>query len=136
VSLPYGTQVLWPDHCVMDTPGAAFHADLAIPHAQMIVRKGYNRAVDSYSAFLEADRVTKTGLDGYLASRGIRHLFVAGLATDFCVSWTAQDARRLGFEAVVIEDGCRAIDLGGSLERAWAEMAAAGVRRMKAVDLA
>nr|WP_221299393.1 bifunctional nicotinamidase/pyrazinamidase [Roseomonas pecuniae] len=131
VSMPYGPQVLWPDHCVMGTEGAALHRDLSVPHAQLVIRKGYNRAVDSYSAFLEADRSTRTGLDGYLNSRGIRHVFIAGLATDFCVAWTALDARRLGFEATVIEDACRAIDLGGSLARAWAEMEAAGVRRVQ-----
>lgn len=131
VAMPYGPQVLWPDHCVMGTEGAALHRDLSVPHAQLVIRKGYNRAVDSYSAFLEADRSTRTGLDGYLNSRGIRHVFIAGLATDFCVAWTALDARRLGFEATVIEDACRAIDLGGSLARAWAEMEAAGVRRVQ-----
>lgn len=131
VSMPYGPQVLWPDHCVMGTEGAALHRDLSVPHAQLVIRKGYNRAVDSYSAFLEADRSTRTGLDGYLNSRGIRHVFIAGIATDFCVAWTALDARRLGFEATVIEDACRAIDLGGSLAKAWAEMEAAGVRRVQ-----
>ncbi|WP_376100477.1 bifunctional nicotinamidase/pyrazinamidase [Roseomonas sp. CCTCC AB2023176] len=131
VQLPYGTQVLWPDHCVMGTNGAALHPDLSIPHAQLVIRKGYNRGVDSYSAFLEADRTTKTGLDGYLSSRGIRHVYLTGLATDFCVAWTALDARRLGFEATVIEDACRAIDLNGSLAKAWADMEAAGVRRIR-----
>ncbi len=135
MELSYGRQVLWPDHCVMGTPGAALHAELAIPHAQLVIRKGWNRAVDSYSAFLEADRSTRTGLDGYLASRGIRRLFIAGLATDFCVAWTAMDARRFGLEATVVEDASRAIDLGGSLARAWAEMAASGVRRVVAADL-
>ncbi|HYF08299.1 MAG TPA: isochorismatase family protein, partial [Acetobacteraceae bacterium] len=94
-----------------------------------------NRAVDSYSAFLEADRSTRTGLDGYLASRGVRQVFVCGLATDYCVAWTALDARRFGFEAAVIEEACRAIDLDGSLTRAWAEMDAAGVRRARASDI-
>jgi nicotinamidase/pyrazinamidase len=135
VAMPYGSQVLWPDHCVMGTEGAAFHPGLAIPHAQLVLRKGFNRAVDSYSAFLEADRVTRTGLDGYLASRGLKRLFLIGLATDFCVAWTALDARRFGYEATVIEDGCRAIDLDGSLTRAWAEMTAAGVRRIRASEL-
>ncbi|MFC7736096.1 bifunctional nicotinamidase/pyrazinamidase [Roseomonas sp. GCM10028921] len=131
IVMPYGPQVLWPDHCVMGTEGAALHRDLSVPHAQLVIRKGYNRAVDSYSAFLEADRSTRTGLHGYLSSRGIRHVFIAGLATDFCVAWTALDARRLGFEATVIEDACRAIGLGGSLARAWAEMEGAGVRRVQ-----
>ena len=130
IEMPYGRQVLWPDHCAMGTHGAALHADLAIPHAQLVIRKGWNRAVDSYSAFLEADRSTRTGLDGYLASRGIRRLFIAGLATDYCVAWTALDARRFGLETTVVEDACRAIDLDGSLARAWAEMAASGVQRV------
>lgn len=133
--LPYGEQVLWPDHCVMGTRGAEFHEGLSIPHAQLVVRKGYNRAVDSYSAFLEADRATRTGLDGFLASRGYRHAYVCGLATDYCVGWTALDARRFGVEATVVEDGCRAIDLDGSLARAWSEMAAAGVRRVRADEV-
>lgn len=135
IEMSYGRQVLWPDHCVMGTHGAALHAGLAIPHAQLVIRKGWNRTVDSYSAFLEADRSTRTGLDGYLASRGIRRLFVAGLATDYCVAWTALDARRFGFEATVVEDACRAIDLDGSLARAWAEMAAAGVQRVVSATL-
>jgi nicotinamidase/pyrazinamidase len=129
IEMPYGTQVLWPDHCVMGSAGAAFHPDLDIPHARLILRKGCNRSVDSYSAFLEADRATRTGLDGYLASRGIRRVWLAGLATDFCVAWTALDARRFGLEVTVIEAACRAIDLDGSLSRAWAAMEAAGVRR-------
>jgi nicotinamidase/pyrazinamidase len=136
VQMPYGPQTLWPDHCVMGTDGAGFHPGLDIPHAQLIVRKGWNRLIDSYSAFLEADRSTRTGLDGYLNTRGLRRLFIAGLATDYCVGWTALDARRFGFEATVIEDACRAIDLQGSLARAWAEMAAAGVRRVQASEVA
>jgi nicotinamidase/pyrazinamidase len=131
ISLPYGTQVLWPDHCVMGTEGAALHAGLSVPHAQLVIRKGYQRSVDSYSAFLEADRTSRTGLDGYLNSRGIRHVFLTGLATDFCVAWSALDARRFGMEATVIEDACRAIDLHGSLAKAWAEMDAAGVHRIR-----
>jgi nicotinamidase/pyrazinamidase len=130
IELPYGPQVLWPDHCVMGTEGAALHPGLSVPNAQLVIRKGYNRDVDSYSAFLEADRQTRTGLDGYLTSRRIRHVYLSGLATDFCVAWTALDARRFGFEATVIEDACRAIDLQGSLARAWAEMEAAGVKRI------
>ena len=126
--LAYGEQVLWPDHCVQGTSGAAFHAGLDIPHAQLVIRKGHHRKVDSYSAFLEADRKTKTGLDGYLKSRGVKRVFCAGLATDFCVAWTAMDARRFGLQAVVIEDACRAIDTGGSLAAAWQEMKRAGVR--------
>ncbi|MBW8271189.1 bifunctional nicotinamidase/pyrazinamidase [Caldovatus aquaticus] len=130
VEMPYGPQVLWPDHCVRGTPGAALHPGLDIPHAAMIQRKGLRREVDSYSAFLEADRATRTGLDGWLAARGIRAVVVCGLATDFCVAWTALDARRFGFAAGVVEEACRAIDTGGSLARAWADMAAAGVRRI------
>ncbi|WP_019016614.1 bifunctional nicotinamidase/pyrazinamidase [Elioraea tepidiphila] len=135
IDLPYGPQVLWPDHCVMGTADAAFAPGLDIPHAQAILRKGYRREVDSYSAFLEADRITRTGLDGYLASRGIRAVHVCGLATDFCVAWTALDARRYGLAAAVIEDACRGIDLGGSVAKAWAEMAAAGVRRISAAQV-
>lgn len=135
IELPYGPQVLWPDHCVMGTRDAAFAPGLDIPHAQAIIRKGYRRAVDSYSGFLEADRTTRTGLDGYLASRGIRVVHLCGLATDFCVAWTALDARRFGLAAAVIADACRGIDLDGSLARAWAEMEAAGVRRIAAADI-
>jgi nicotinamidase/pyrazinamidase len=130
IDLPYGKQVLWPDHCVQTTPGAALHAGLKIPHAQLLIRKGHNRAIDSYSGFMEADRRTTTGLAGYLKERGFKSLFVCGLATDFCVAWTALDGRAAGFEVNVIEDACRAIDLEGSLERAWAEIAAAGVKRI------
>lgn len=128
--LAYGEQILWPDHCVQGTPGADFHSDLEIPHAQLIIRKGHHRKVDSYSAFLEADRKTKTGLDGYLKSRGVQRVFCAGLATDFCVAWSTMDARRYGLQAAVIEDACRAIDTGGSLEAAWKAMKKAGVRRV------
>jgi nicotinamidase/pyrazinamidase len=130
IRLAYGEQVLWPDHCVQDTPGAAFHAGLDIPHAQLVIRKGHHKKVDSYSAFLEADRKTKTGLDGYLKSRGVKRIFCAGLATDFCVAWSTMDARRFGLQAAVIEDACRAIDTGGSLDAAWMSMKKAGVRRL------
>jgi nicotinamidase/pyrazinamidase len=128
--LRYGQQVLWPDHCVQGTPGAALHTGLVIPHAQLLIRKGWHAKVDSYSAFLEADRKTKTGLDGYLRSRGVKRVYCAGLATDFCVAWTALDARRFRLQAVVIEDACRAIDTGGSLATAWKAMALASVRRV------
>lgn len=130
---PYGKQILWPDHCVMETPGAALHPDLAIPHAALILRKGSRRAVDSYSAFLEADRTTRTGLDGYLTARGIDTLYFCGLATDYCVAWSALDARRFGFTAAVIESACRAIDLAGSLDAAWRELEEAGVARVNIV---
>ncbi|MBR0653403.1 bifunctional nicotinamidase/pyrazinamidase [Roseomonas terrae] len=131
----YGYQVLWPDHCLQGTDGAALHPDLDVPHAQLILRKGIHRHVDSYSTFLEADRVTRTGLDGWLTSHGVSEVHICGLATDFCVAWTAMDARRFGFGATVIEDACRAIDLDGSLARAWAAMAAAGVRRARLADI-
>jgi nicotinamidase/pyrazinamidase len=131
--LAYGTQVLWPDHCVQGTRGAELHRGLVAPNAQMIVRKGYRPGIDSYSAFLEADRRTPTGLAGYLRERGITRVECVGLATDFCVAWTALDAVRLGFEASVIERACRAINTpavpGGSLAKAWADMTAAGVMR-------
>lgn len=134
--LAYGTQVLWPDHCVQGTPGADLHPGLAVPHAQLVIRKGWNAGVDSYSAFREADRATRTGLAGYLRERGVERVFVVGLATDYCVGWTAIDARAAGFAAVVIEDACRGIDLGGSLARAWADMTAAGVERVTSAALA
>ncbi len=133
--LHYGEQVLWPDHCVQGTTDAELHADLRLPHAQLIVRKGFHEDVDSYSAFQEADRKTPTGLAGYLKERGISKVFIAGLATDFCVAWTALDARRLGFEAWVIEDACRAIDLNDSLAAAWKQMADAGVHRIRSADI-
>ncbi|WP_265644365.1 bifunctional nicotinamidase/pyrazinamidase [Verminephrobacter aporrectodeae] len=133
--LAYGQQVLWPDHCVQGSEDAALHRDLQLPQAQLILRKGFHPHVDSYSAFAEADRKTTTGLAGYLRQRGIRRVFVAGLATDFCVAWTALDARRLGFEVYVIEDACRAIDLDGSLSAAWKQMLARGVRRIQSGDL-
>jgi nicotinamidase/pyrazinamidase len=135
IRLPYGEQVLWPDHCVQGSMGAAFAADLDVPQAQGVIRKGHHPKVDSYSAFLEADRKTRTGLDGYLASRGVKRVFCVGLATDFCVAWTALDARRFGLQAAVIEDACRAIDAEGSLEAAWKAMKKAGVRRLSSATL-
>ena len=135
VKLKYGTQVLWPDHCVQGTDGAALHKDLSIPHAQLVIRKGFHKDTDSYSAFLEADRKTSTGLAGYLKARGIKRVYLAGLATDFCVAWSALDARKAGFQAGVIEDACRGIDLNGSLAKAWAEMGKAGVRRLKSTEI-
>jgi nicotinamidase/pyrazinamidase len=133
--LSYGTQVLWPDHCVQGTGDAALHKDLKLPTAQVIIRKGFHKDVDSYSAFEEADRKTATGLAGYLKARGIETVFVTGLATDFCVAWTAMDARKLGFTTYVIEDATRAIDLNGSLAAAWKQMAAAGVQRIQSGDI-
>ncbi|WP_398475883.1 bifunctional nicotinamidase/pyrazinamidase [Tardiphaga sp.] len=132
----YGKQVLWPDHCVMGTEGAALSKDLAIPHAQLVLRKGYEKAVDSYSAFTEADGKTTTGLAGYLKARKLQRIFIAGLATDFCVAWSALDARKAGFETYVIEDACRGIDTQGSLAKAWSDMTKAGVKRIKSGDLA
>jgi nicotinamidase/pyrazinamidase len=135
VTLPYGPQVLWPDHCIQGTPDADISAALRIPHAQLVIRKGYRQHIDSYSAFLEADRKTRTGLTGYLQERGLKRVFLVGLATDFCVAWSALDARRAGFEALVIEDATRGIDAGGSLARAWADMSSAGVRRISSADI-
>jgi nicotinamidase/pyrazinamidase len=136
IEASYGPQMLWPDHCVQGTPGAALHADLHVPHAQLVLRKGYHRAIDSYSAFYENDRKTPTGLCAYLRQRGFARIFLAGLATDFCVRYSAEDARRENFAAVVIEDACRGIDLGGSLAAAHASFAERGVTRILAASLA
>ena len=135
VDLDYGTQVLWPDHCVWQSHGAELSADLDIPHAQLIIRKGFNRAIDSYSGFQEADRQTVTGLAGYLNDRDAGRLFVVGLATDFCVAWTALDGAAAGFDVTVIEDATRAIDSNGSLAKAWADLAEAGVERILSREL-
>lgn len=135
IRLDYGEQVLWPDHCVQGTRGAAFHPQLDLPQAELVLRKGFRREIDSYSAFYENDRRTRTGLAGYLRDRGLRRLFLAGLATDFCVAWSALDGRREGFEMVVIEDACRAIDLDGSLDRARAAMREAGVTVARAAEI-
>ena len=126
-TMPYGQQVLWPDHCVQGTEGAAPHRDLDLNRAQLLVRKGFRADVDSYSAFFENDHRTVTGLAGYLRERGIEAVTLAGLATDFCVAYSALDAARLGFRVRVVEDACRAIDLAGSLAARTAEMRAAGV---------
>ena len=133
--LSYGEQVLWPDHCVQGTTGADFHPGLAAERADLVLRKGFRREIDSYSAFYENDRRTPTGLTGYLRGRGITRLFFAGLATDFCVAYSAIDGAREGFEVTVIEDACRAIDLDGSLGAAWERMAAADVARVRESDL-
>ncbi|MGF1502798.1 MAG: bifunctional nicotinamidase/pyrazinamidase [Paracoccaceae bacterium] len=135
VEMPYGPQVLWPDHCVQGTPGAALHGDLDTDRLDLILRKGTRRTLDSYSAFRENDGTTSTGLAGYLRERGLSRLFFAGLATDFCVGWSVEDARRAGFVAVLIDDACRAIDLDGSLAAARARMAAAGARATTAAAL-
>jgi nicotinamidase/pyrazinamidase len=128
----YGRQTVWPDHCVQGSFGAELAVDLAVPHARLIVRKGLNPAVDSYSAFVEADGKTRTGLAAYLRDLGIQKVVLAGLATDFCVCWTALDAVKAGFECVVIQDACRAIDVGGSLADALSRMKTAGVAVMTA----
>ena len=130
IALPYGPQTLWPRHCVQSTDGAELSKDLNIPHAQLIIRKGFHQNVDSYSAFLEADRKTSTGLMGYLRERDVQHVYLCGLATDFCVAWSALDARTYGFEATVIEDASGAIDLNGSLQKAWNDMQQVGVSRV------
>jgi eukaryotic-like serine/threonine-protein kinase len=130
IEFTYGTQILWPDHCVQGTRGAEFHPELSIPHAELIIRKGYHREIDSYSAFFENDRRTPTGLAGYLRERGLTRIFLVGLATDFCVAYSALDASRLGFEVTVIEEACRGIDVEGSLEDAWRHMEEAGIGRV------
>ena len=134
-TLAYGEQVLWPDHCVQGTPGAEFHSELEVKGAELILRKGFRREIDSYSAFFENDRATPTGLGAYLRERGFERLCLCGLATDFCVGYSALDARRAGFEVAVIEDACRAIDAGGSLDAAWRQMEEAGVKRVSSKEL-
>jgi nicotinamidase/pyrazinamidase len=136
IDLAYGPQVLWPDHCVQGSHDAELHAGLHLPHAQLIIRKGFHAGIDSYSAFTEADRRTTTGLSAWLKARGIGTMYICGLATDFCVAWTALDARAAGFETAVIEDACRAIDLNGSLAKAWAAMLQAEVVRVQSAQLA
>lgn len=136
ITVSYGEQVLWPDHCIPGTPGAEFHPGLDTRRPALIVRKGHNPQIDSYSALYENDHRTRTGLGGYLRERGLRRLFLAGLATDFCVQYSALDARREGFEAYVIEDAVRGIDLQGSLARAWQRMQESGVHRLREADLA
>jgi nicotinamidase/pyrazinamidase len=127
IAASYGPQVLWPDHCVQGTEGAEFHPALRIPHAALVLRKGFDPAIDSYSAFYENDRKTPTGLVGYLRERGLTRLFFAGLAFDFCVRYSAEDARRVGFDAFVIEDACRGIDLDGSVAASRGSLSALGI---------
>jgi nicotinamidase/pyrazinamidase len=127
IAAPYGPQVLWPDHCVQGTPGAEFHRSLQIPHAALVVRKGMDRKIDSYSTFYENDRTTPTGLTGYLRERGFSRVFLAGLAFDFCVRYSAEDARREGFAVFVVEDACRGIDVDGSVASTRSSLAALGV---------
>ena len=135
ITADYGPQVLWPDHCVQATAGAALHDALQIPHASLVLRKGKHRAIDSYSAFYENDHKTPTGLVGYLRERGLTRVYVAGLAFDFCVRYSAEDARRAGFEAVVIEDACRGIDLNGSMAAARDSFEALGVACVSATSI-
>ncbi len=127
IEMPYGPQVLWPDHCLQGGHGAEFHPDLETARANLIIRKGFRAEIDSYSAFFENDKTTPTGLTGYLQERQVDAVVLAGLATDFCVAYSALDARRMGFEATVITDGCRAIDMDGSLDSAMSDMRAQGV---------
>ncbi len=128
LEMAYGTQILWPDHCVQGAHGAVFHPDLRIDKAELIIRKGFRKEIDSYSAFFENDRTTPTGLAGYLRERGIDTLYLAGLATDFCVKYSALDGRAQGFTVYIVEDAVRGIDTQGSLALAWKEMRAAGVQ--------
>ncbi len=135
IEASYGPQTLWPEHCVQGTPGAKFHPHLKLPQAELILRKGFRREIDSYSAFFENDRTTATGLAGYLRERALTRVFFAGLAYDYCVGYSALDARRLGFPALIIRDACRAIDLNGSVERIETDFAKAGVTLMDSTEL-
>ena len=136
IEIAYGTQVLWPDHCVQATRGADFRDDLKIPHAELMLRKGYHREIDSYSAFYENDRKTHTGLTGYLRERGFKRVFLAGLAFDFCVRYSAEDAKREGFTAIVIENACRGIDVDGSMAATRAIFKTLGIPSVAAGELA
>jgi nicotinamidase/pyrazinamidase len=127
IAVAYGTQILWPTHCVQNTPGAAFHPGLDIPHAQLVLRKGYRRDIDSYSALYENDHISATGLVGYLHERGLKRLFLAGLAYDFCVRYSAEDAHREGFAVVIVEDACRGIDVDGSVAATQRDLATVGI---------
>jgi nicotinamidase/pyrazinamidase len=135
IQVPYGPQTLWPDHCLQHSAGAALHPALDVPHAELILRKGFRREIDSYSAFLENDQVTPTGLSGYLRERGLKRLFLAGLAYDYCVRFSAIDGRSLGFETLVLEDATRPVDLPGSVAETNAAFAAAGVPRLASASL-
>ncbi len=132
IEVAYGPQILWPDHCVQGTRGAEFRSDLDIPHAALLIRKGFRPHTDSYSAFYENDRKTPTGLAGYLRERGLKRLFVAGLALDFCVRYSAEDARREGFDVIVVEDACRGIEVDGSIKATLASFASLGIATIKA----
>ena len=135
IAMPYGRQTLWPEHCVQGTRGAEFHSTLNLPQAELILRKGFRREIDSYSAFFENDRTTPTGLLGYLKERNLTRVFLAGLAYDYCVGYSALDARRLNLPAFVIRDACRAIDLNGSVATIEAEFAHAGVGLVESAEL-
>lgn len=135
IELDYGVQVLWPNHCVQGTSGAEFHTDLNVDAAELVIRKGYRQTIDSYSALYENDHTTPTGLAGYLRDRGFKRLFMAGLATDYCVAYSALDGRRENFEVYVVEDACRGIDLEGSIDAAWRQMSDAGVIRVDSQSL-
>ena len=135
IEVAYGEQVLWPDHCVQGTPGAEFRRDLDIPHAELVLRKGYHRAIDSYSAFYENDKNTRTGLAGYLRERGLNRVFAGGLAFDFCVRFSCEDAGREGFEALVVEDACRGIDLEGSMAKTRRALSELGVRKVGRLEV-
>ncbi len=136
LAMPYGEQVLWPDHCVQETRGACFHDDLDIPHAELILRKGYRKAVDSYSAFFENDHSTPTGLDGYLRERGLGRVVIAGLALDFCVRYSCEDALNRGFEVILIEDACRAIDSDAGAKNTREALTKAGAGIMASEEVA
>lgn len=135
IELDYGSQVLWPSHCIQGTQDAELHPDLTISTAQLIIRKGFHRLIDSYSAFKEADQKTRTGLAAYLKERNIDTVYITGIATDFCVAWTAIDAAQLGFNSYVIADATKGIDLNGSLQQAWQQMLASGVKRIVSKDI-
>jgi nicotinamidase/pyrazinamidase len=132
VEVAYGPQILWPDHCVQGTGGAEFRSDLALPNLELVIRKGFRPEIDSYSAIFENDHKTPTGLAGYLKERGIKRVFLAGLALDFCVRYSAEDAKRAGFDVVVVEDACRGIDMGGSLAATRASFAKLGIETAQA----
>jgi nicotinamidase/pyrazinamidase len=135
IEVTYAKQELWPDHCVQGTPGAEFRRDLDIPHAELVLRKGYHRTIDSYSAFYENDKKTHTGLAGYLRERGLNRVFIAGLAFDFCVRFSCEDAHHEGFEAIVVEDACRGIDLAGSMDKTRRALAELGLREVGSGDV-
>lgn len=135
IEMPYGKQVLWPDHCIQGSKGADFHADLETDRSQLIIRKGFRREIDSYSAFFENDNSTTTGLTGYLRERNIDSLYTVGLATDFCVKWSVTDGLKEGFKLFVVEDAVKGIDIEGSVDQAWKEMFNTGAQKVSSRDL-